>query len=193
MANKNIVIIGVGALGSHLALFGRNLGNIRVVDFDRIESKNIMSQFHTNMGKGQNKAVAIQKAFQGLFGIKLDTNTNRVTKDNSGVVLGLPDVIVDCTDNIEARHTIRDYVRKHNIPCLHGAMTADGTFARVVWDEHFVGDSEGVQSQATCEDGENLPFHGLAASNMAIVLQTFLKSGKKMSLQVTPNAVIRLV
>ncbi len=192
MANKKIVIIGVGALGSHLALLGRNLGDIKVVDFDRIESKNILSQFHTAMGKGQNKAQATQKAFQGLFGIKVEANTNKVAKDNAQVILGVPDLIVDCTDNLEAREVITAYVRSKGIPCLHGAMTADGTFARIVWNEHFVGDAEGTPGQATCEDGANLPFHGLAAANLAVVVQTYLKTGKKVSLQVMPNAVVRL-
>lgn len=192
MANKKIVIIGVGALGSHLALFARNLGDLKVVDMDRIESKNILSQFHTAMGKGQNKAQATQKAFQGLFGLKIEANTNKVTKDNAAAILGRPDLIVDCTDNLEARKVIQDYVRQRGIPCLHGAMTADGTFARIVWDSDFVGDAEGTPGQATCEDGANLPFHGLAAANLAVVVQTYLKTGKKVSLQVMPNAVVRL-
>jgi hypothetical protein len=144
------------------------------------------------MGKGRKKVQALQQAFQGLFSIKIEANTNRVTKDNATAILGVPDIIIDCTDNIEARNVITAYVRSKGIPCLHGAMTADGTFARIVWDELFVGDAEGVAGQATCEDGVNLPFHGLAAANMAIVVQTYLTTGKKISLQVMPNAVVRL-
>ena len=189
---KNIVIIGVGALGSHLALFGRNLGTLKVVDFDKIEAKNVLSQFHTSMGKGRNKAQAIQQAFQGLFGIKVDANVNRVTRDNVAAILGGADLIVDCTDNAEARRVISGYVRTVGVPCLHGALSAEGDFARIVWNEHFVADEEGAPGQATCEDGVNLPFHGLAAANMAVVVQKFLKDGKKISLQVLPTAVVRL-
>ena len=189
---KKIVIVGVGALGSHLALFARNLGDLKVVDMDKIESKNILSQFHTNMAKGRNKAQAIQQAFQGLFGIKVDTNTNRLTKDNAKVILSGADLVIDCTDNAEARYVIRDFVRAAGVPCLHGALNADGNFARVVWDEHFVADVEGTPGQATCEDGVNLPFHGLAGSYLAIVAQIFLATGKKMSFQILPTAVVRL-
>jgi len=189
---KKIVIVGVGALGSHLALFARNLGDLKVCDFDKIESKNVLSQFHTAMGKGQNKAQAIQRAFQGLFGIKLEANTNRVTKDNASVILGTPDVIIDCTDNLEARNAIAAHVRSHGIPCLHGALAADGAFARIVWDEHFTGDAEGVPGQATCEDGENLPFHGLVAAQMAVVIQRFLRNGYKQSFQMSHAGAIRL-
>ena len=189
---KKIVIVGVGALGSHLALFGRNLGTIKVVDFDKIESKNILSQFHTVMGKGQNKATALKQAFQGLFNIKLDINTNKLTYENVAALLGMADLVIDCTDNAEARRVIRDFVRPTHIPCLHGALSANGDFARIVWDEHFVADEEGAPGQATCEDGANLPFHGVAAANMAVVAQTFLNTGKKVSLQIMPHAVVRL-
>ena len=122
---KKIVIIGVGALGSHLALFGRNLGDLKVVDFDRIESKNVMSQFHTAMGKGQNKAQALQKAFQGLFGIKVEANTNKVAKDNAGAVLGVPDLIVDCTDNAEARRVIQGYAKEKDSSIIFREKTED--------------------------------------------------------------------
>jgi molybdopterin/thiamine biosynthesis adenylyltransferase len=188
----NIVIIGVGALGSHTALFMRNTGKLTVVDMDRVESKNILSQFHTSMGKGQNKARAFQKALQGLFGIKVDTNTNRLTKDNVRAILWPAALVIDCTDNIEARLVIRDFVRVNNTPCLHGALSEDGTFARIVWDEDFVADAEGTPGQATCEDGVNLPFHGVAGAYIALVAQQFLTTGKKVSLQIMPNAVIRL-
>lgn len=189
---SKIVIIGVGALGSHTALFLRNIPGIRVCDMDRIESKNILSQFHTAMGKGKNKAQAFQQALQGLFGIKVEANTNRLTRENAAAILGGADLVIDCTDNAEARRVIQGYVRTCRIPCLHGALAATGDFARIMWDEHFVLDEEGVVGQATCEDGENLPFHGVVGSQMALVAQQFLKTGKKRSLQVTPTSVLRL-
>ena len=45
---KTVVIVGVGALGSHVALLGRNWGvQLKLVDFDRIEQKNTQAQFHS--------------------------------------------------------------------------------------------------------------------------------------------------
>jgi len=188
-----IVIVGVGALGSHLVLFGRNWKQgLKVVDFDRVEQKNIMSQFHTGLSKARNKALGLQQAMAGLFGIKIDATPHQLTKDNVQVILGGAGLVIDCTDNAEARRIIQGFVQPNGIPCLHGALSADGTFARVVWDEHFVPDEEGAPGQATCEDGENLPFHGLAASQMAIVVQQFLRKGTKRSLQITPLTVTRL-
>ena len=67
---SKLVIVGVGALGSHLALLLRNAGvPLVLVDFDRVEAKNTMSQFHTRMGLGRNKAQALQQSLKGLFGL----------------------------------------------------------------------------------------------------------------------------
>jgi len=188
-----VVIVGVGALGSHVALLARNWKNsTRVVDHDYIETKNVQSQFHSKMGLRQNKAKAIQQALNGLFGTKVDATPYRLTEDNADAILGGAALVLDCTDNAKARRTIQDYVRKHKIPCLHGALSADGIFGRVVWDEYFVLDDEGKEGQATCEDGEQLPMFALTAAQIAVTAQRFLKDGIKQSLQVTPVGILRL-
>ena len=188
-----VVIIGVGALGSHLALFARNWNHpLRVVDFDHIETKNVLSQFHSKMGMGKNKAQGIQQALQGLFGIKVEAIPHRLTEDNSKVLLGGAALVIDCTDNGAARRCIKAFVRKNNIPCLHGCLSADGQFAQVIWDEIFEEDDEGTPGQATCEDGANLPFHALAAAQLAVVAQMFLSTGTRRSLMLLPDKTVRL-
>lgn len=188
-----VVIIGVGALGSHVVLLARNWkSSLRIVDFDRIETKNTQSQFHSKMGLGKNKAQALQQALQGLFGIKVDAVPHKLVDDNTGAVLSEAALVIDCTDNAAARRVIQKHVRKHGIPCLHGALSADGIFGRIVWDEIFVLDEEGKEGQATCEDGEQLPMFALAAAQIAVTAQRFLKDGTKQSFQVMPTGIVRL-
>ena len=188
-----IVIVGIGALGSHVALFGRNwAGTLNVIDGDRVEQKNTLGQFHTTMGLGKNKALALKQASQGLFKGNINALPHMLTEDNVAHLLGNADFIIDCTDNIEARTLIQRFARAVGITCLHGALSADGTFGRVMWTEHFVPDAEGAVGQATCEGGENLPFHGLVAAKVAAVAQEFLKTGKKSSWQIAGGTFIRL-
>jgi len=192
---ERIIIIGVGALGSHVSLLLRNLCKlyeILVIDFDKIEIRNIQSQFHSKMGLGRNKAQALQQALQGLFNIKVQAIPHKLTLDNADNLLDAATLIIDCTDNIATRQIIQSFVRRHKIPCLHGALSADGGFGRVIWDEHFVADAEGKEGQATCEDGEQLPMFALAAAQLAVSAQKFLKDGAKQSFQVTPTGIIRL-
>jgi molybdopterin/thiamine biosynthesis adenylyltransferase len=190
---KTVTIVGMGALGSHLILFGRNLGvNFRVVDFDRVESKNVQSQFHTKMGQGKNKAKAIQAALQGMFGVKISALTSKLMDNNQVQLLSESDLIVDCTDNFKAREIIQEYCQDIALPCLHGCLSADGQMARIVWTEHFAPDKEDVEGDATCEDGQNLPFHAMAGAVMAKVVQAFLESGEKRSWQLVPGKLMRL-
>jgi len=166
-----MVIIGAGALGSHLALFARNFEcDLRVVDFDRIEAKNVQAQFHSKMGLRKNKAQALQQSLQGLFGRKINAVSHKLTGDNRVQLLGDADLVVDCTDNFAARRLIQDTCQAWDIPCLHGCLSADGTLARVVWTDHFTADQEGQEGEATCEDGQQLPFFAMAGAQLAVVV-----------------------
>lgn len=189
-----ITIVGAGALGSHVALFLRNYEDgLKIVDFDRVESKNILAQFHTKMGLRKNKAQALSQSLQGLFSAGTEVVPHKLTKNNWSEVLLDSELILDCTDNIAARNLIREYWEEYDVPVLHGALSADGTFARVMWAEDFVADAEGEEGEATCTDGEHLPFFAATAAYMAIEAQRFLRTGKKMSFQLSPAGLIRLV
>jgi molybdopterin/thiamine biosynthesis adenylyltransferase len=190
---KTVVIVGVGALGSHLVLFARNWEvNLQVIDFDRVEAKNIQSQFHTKMGNGKSKAKAIQSLMQGLYGVKITSRPTKLADNNQHELLGDADLIIDCTDNFAAREIIQGFATKHSVACLHGCLSAEGDLARAVWTEHFTADAEGTEGEATCEDGRNLAFHALAASMIAQLAQKFLEEDVKQSWQVTPFTSLRL-
>lgn len=188
-----IVIVGIGQLGSHLLLASRNFdADLKVVDFDKVETKNILAQFHTRMSLRRNKAQAAQQAMQGMFGIRIEAMPHRLTHNNVEQALGQAGLVIDCTDNLAARLIIQDFVREAGIPCVHGALDANGTFGRAVWDEHFIPDAEGVEGEATCEDGETLPFGMLVAAQLALTVQRFLRDGTKHSFQISPFGAQRI-
>lgn len=188
---KKITIIGLGALGSHVALALRNAGELKLVDFDKVEQKNILSQFHSKMGLRRNKAQAMAQSLQGQWGLRFDAISNKVTDDNVTQILGGSDLVLDCTDNIAARSCIKQFCDTQGIPLLHGAMSADGNFGQIIWTEFFKADGE-TGDGATCEDGENLPFHVLMGSLIAQTAKTFLDSGKMLCWQVTPQGIRRV-
>lgn len=191
---RRVIIVGTGALGSHVALLARNWEvKLAVVDFDRVEAKNIQSQFHTELGKGKNKAVALQHVLSGLFRWRIEAVPHKLTETNLALLDGAS-LVVDCTDNAAARILIQAAARSEAaacLPCLHGCLSADGTVARAVWTEHFNVDSGG-DGAATCEDGQNLPFHAMAGALLAQVAQHFLVTGKKRSWQLTPSSLVRI-
>jgi molybdopterin/thiamine biosynthesis adenylyltransferase len=182
---KKVTVVGVGALGSHVVQHLRNEdASVRIVDFDRVEQRNTGSQFHGRPGVGKQKVAALAQVMSHLWGFKVETNSNRVTKDNVGVILGGSDLVIDCLDNGASRRLVQDFVRGAKIPCLHGALSGDGTFGRVIWDESFRIDDEPGAGAATCENGDHLPFIGVVSAFLAKSVQEFLRRGRKTGFQV---------
>jgi molybdopterin/thiamine biosynthesis adenylyltransferase len=191
MNMKTVTIVGVGALGSHVLLLLRNLdATFRIVDFDRVEQKNTSSQFHGRPGVGKLKVQALQQSMHFLFSLRINAFPHKLTSENETQLLGGSDLIIDCLDNGQARRVVQGYARRTQTPCVHGALAADGSFGRVIWDEAFVVDDEGTGGAATCEDGEHLPFIAVTASLLAKSVQTFLKAGRKTGFQVHPHGVV---
>ncbi len=187
---KPIVVVGVGALGSHVVLFLRNLAvPLKVIDFDKVEQRNTQSQFHGIKTVGKSKVVSLQQAMDFFFKTKVEGVPHRLTGDNLDQLLGGAQLVIDCVDNAATRNLIQTYVRKHQIPCLHGAVAADGSFGQVVWDESFRIDQETVGGTATCENGEHLPFITTVSALIAKAAQDFLKVAKKKGYQIHPNGV----
>lgn len=190
---QHIVIVGVGALGSHVVFLGRNWdADLTLVDFDKVEMKNTQSQMHTRMALRRNKALAMQQALNGMFGRRVKAVPQKLTADNVEQLLGEATLLLDCTDNIEVRTLMQAYAKANGIPCLHGGLTADGTFGQCLWTENFVPDSEGNPGQATCEDGEHLPFFAIVAARMAWSAQRFLLTGEKRAFEVALSGTKRM-
>jgi molybdopterin-synthase adenylyltransferase len=190
---KSVVIIGAGALGSHLVLLARNWREpLVVVDFDHVERRNVDSQFHTLMSLRQTKTLSLQRSMQGLFGFRFEVLPRKLESHNVEALLRGASLIIDCTDNIEARQLIQGFARERSLPCLHGALSAGGDFGMAVWTEDFIPDAEGHAGQATCENGDRLPFYAMAAAQLALTAQAFLTTGVKRSYQFTAHNVLRV-
>jgi len=192
MKMKIVTIVGVGALGSQAVMLLRNVAaTLKVIDFDRVEPKNVQSQFHGKPGVGKPKVLALAGAMDMLFGVKLQTNSNKLVQNNVEQLLGGSDLVIDCLDNGEARRLIQGYVRKNGIPCLHGAVDANGTFGRIIWDEGFVIDDEDAVGAPTCENGEHLPFLSIVSAHVAHAAKEFLAKGTRLGYQVSPGGTTR--
>lgn len=186
-----ITIVGVGALGTEVVMFLRNAGTIKVIDFDRVERKNTLSQLHAVTNVGKNKAHAMQQTMQFLFGVKIEAVPHKLVADNAEALLSGAELIIDCLDNAAAREIVQRFVRKTKVPCLHGALAANGEFGRVIWDENFVVESGGTTGAATCEDGEHLPFIAVVSALIARSAHEFITKGKKNEFAVHPGGVLR--
>lgn len=187
-----ITIIGAGALGSHLVQALRNEDvTLKVIDFDRVEMRNVASQFHFKQNVGKKKTDSLKQAMQFCYGRKIEVVGNKLTADNCEQLLSGADLLVDCLDNGDARRLVQGFARSKSVPCLHGALAADGGFGRVIWDDGFVID-DGAEGEATCEGGEFLPFIAITASYLAYAVQRFVKDGRMTGYSISPAGVEKI-
>jgi molybdopterin/thiamine biosynthesis adenylyltransferase len=174
------LICGVGALGSTAAWFCRNLdAELVFVDFDKVESKNVMAQCFVKASIGKNKADALKAQMLTFFGVKCEAFGVKLAETNVEQLCGRADLIVDAFDNIASRMVLSNYAKKTGKALVHAAVSGDGTFGIVRWDEHFAPDAEDAAGQATCEGGEHLPLIGVLGSSIARIVQDFAKDGTK--------------
>ncbi|NMO19847.1 thiamine biosynthesis protein ThiF [Pyxidicoccus fallax] len=186
-----IIFCGVGAIGSTAAVLCRNLeATLAFIDFDRVESKNLLSQAYVKPSVGKNKAEALKLQLLNLHGVKAESFGVRLTRDNVEALCGGGDLLVDCFDNRDSRLLLSEYARKAGKPLVHGAVSADGNFGLVRWDERFTPDAEDTAGQATCEGGAHLPLMGVLAATLARAVQDFLKHGVKRDALVNLTAVV---
>lgn len=187
-----IVICGVGALGSTAAVACRNLdATLRLVDFDRVESKNLLAQAFVKQSVGKNKATALKLQLQNFHGVKVEAFGVRLESSNVEQLLADADLVVDCFDNVASRLVLSEFCAERGKACVHAALSADGTYGMVRWDEDFTPDAEDEAGQATCEGGEHLPFIGIVAATLARTIQEFVGDGTRRSAMVSLSGVQR--
>lgn len=187
---KRVVFCGVGAIGSHAATLCRNVDAALVlVDFDRVESKNLLSQAFVKPSVGKNKAEALKLQLLNFHGVKTEAFGVRLGPDNVEALLGTADLVVDAFDNAKSRVVLSTFARKSDRALVHAGVSGDGTFGLVRWDERFVPDAEDEEGQATCEGGEHLPLLGLVGATLARIVQDHLASGARHDAMVTLRGV----
>jgi molybdopterin/thiamine biosynthesis adenylyltransferase len=187
-----IVVCGVGALGSTAVQLLRNVeAELRLVDFDRVESKNLAAQWFVKQSLGKNKAEAVRLQLANFYGAKAEALGVRLAATNAAQLLADASLAVDCFDNADSRIVLSDAARAVGVPLVHGALAADGTFGLVRWDERFTADREDAPGQATCEGGEHLPMIGLVGATLARAIQDFAKGGERRDYLVSLSGVAR--
>ncbi|MBS2017017.1 MAG: ThiF family adenylyltransferase [Deltaproteobacteria bacterium] len=188
---KRVVFCGVGALGSNAVVSCRNLEvQLVLIDFDRVESKNCLSQAFVKPSVGKNKADALKLQLSNFWGVKAEAFGVRIGEDNVHTLCGAADLLVDAFDNAKSRRVLSTFARSAKKPLVHAAISADGTFGLVRWDERFEPDEEGAPGQATCEGGEHLPLIAMVSSALARAVQDFVQKGETRDAMISLSGVV---
>lgn len=132
----NVVIVGCGALGSMSAtLIARsNLAHqITLIDDDRVEAKNLYRQIMfdtTDVHAKRYKVEALAERLQRSSDTPISTRALRVTEENADDLLAEAGLVIDGTDNFEARRVINRTCVRANIPWIYGGV--NGSFGSIM-------------------------------------------------------------
>ena len=162
LSAAHVAVVGAGGLGSSvlLQLISLGLGTLTIVDDDTVAWDNLQRQFlYTEADVGRYKAVV---AREHLMARNSDVNVRahrlRLTPGSAEEILAGADVLIDCTDNLEARLAIDDYCHTAQIPLVYGGVKG---FAAQVAVFHYRGgpsfrdtfpDVEALRHLPTCTD-----------------------------------------
>jgi len=112
LKSASVLIVGVGGLGSPIALYlaAAGVGRIGLVDYDVVEFSNLQRQvIHGQSGLGTLKVESAKQRLQEINSeIQIDIHREPFTSSNAMDVAQPYDIIADGTDNFPTRYLIND-------------------------------------------------------------------------------------
>lgn len=128
LQKARVGILGSGAMGTNLAniLARSGVGNILIVDQDRVELSNLQRQMlFTEKDIGHAKAIQAAKRLGKINSeINLEAFHETVKEDNFSDLFSRCDLILDASDNFPARFLINRFCLQMNIPWVFSGVTA---------------------------------------------------------------------
>ena len=121
-----VLIVGVGGLGSPIALYlaGAGVGTIGLEDDDEVSLSNLQRQIlYTEEEVGDLKAICASMRISALNReIKVNACPGRLSKENARDLIGQYDIIVDGCDNFATRYLLSDVCSELGKPYVYGAI-----------------------------------------------------------------------
>lgn len=126
LRRARVLIVGVGGLGSPVALYltGAGIGTLGLVDDDQVSLTNLHRQvLYGESGLGNPK---VQEAVHRLHDLNPEVNLEahglRLTSQNAGEIVGNYDLVIDGCDNFATRFVMDDACAAAGKPYLYGAV-----------------------------------------------------------------------
>lgn len=126
LKRAKVLIVGVGGLGSPIALYlaGAGVGCIGLMDDDVVSISNLQRQvLYSESELGKSKAICAAQRISSLNSeITIRSYPTRLTKENAREIISQYDVIVDGCDNFATRYIINDVCEELEKPYVYGAI-----------------------------------------------------------------------
>lgn len=128
LQQARVLIVGVGGLGSPIALYltGAGVGTIGLIDDDVVSESNLQRQVLYNETEvGLSKAEKAREHLQALNShVCIKAYPERLTAENAEAIIGQYDLVLDGCDNFATRYLINDTCVRLGKVYIYGAIRA---------------------------------------------------------------------
>ena len=125
--NSKVLIVGAGGLGCPIVdyLSRAGVGNIGIVDYDKVDLSNIHRQsIYTSRDVGKYKVEVLKKRLIDINpDVKIKIYKNKITKKNVYKILNQFDIIVDGSDNFKTKFLLNQFANKLKKIFIIGAIS----------------------------------------------------------------------
>lgn len=177
--------IGLGTIGSWVlrsyALFSKfaDFDEIRLIDIDNVELRNVGIQDYTMFEIGVQKAVVMVKRMIEI-GVMQEHNIQSLVMDANTMNDGFfseDTYIVDCMDNYKSRAYIHNMARKHGAKVIHigFGFAGDQLVAGISPEIRIFKDAPHDIDKDVCVQPENIWFFQTVAGIFAKIVDDFIK------------------
>ena len=137
--NAKVLVIGAGGLGSPTIMYlaAAGVGEIGIVDFDRVDLSNLQRQIiHQQNDLGKFKAQSAKdKVLAQNSNLKVNTYEIHLDTSNALEIFRNYDLIIDCTDNFATRYLINDAAALLGKPYIWGSIYRFDGQATIFWSK----------------------------------------------------------
>jgi adenylyltransferase/sulfurtransferase len=133
LSGAKVVVVGAGGLGSFVSsmLVRMGVGVVRIIDRDLVEESNLpRTILYKGRDAGKSKAFVASEKLAGINPrSRVDGVTDSLNDMSAENLLAGFDVVVDCTDNMDARFAINKFCVKSRVPWVYGTALRDEGFS----------------------------------------------------------------
>lgn len=126
LKHAKVLVVGAGGLGCPVLMYltAAGIGNIGIIDFDKIDESNLQRQIlYTTEDIGKYKSeIAKNKLLKQNPFIQITSYTSQFTFQNALKISTEYDVVVDGSDNFATRYLLNDVCVKANKPLVAASI-----------------------------------------------------------------------
>ena len=196
LLDSHVVILGLGGLGSPVALYlaTAGVGEITLIDDDEVDLSNLQRQVvHRASSQGLPKVESARRTMLDLNPeLKVNLLQQRLDESELKKVVKNCQIVVDCCDNFETRFMLNRVCFSNRIPLVSGAairwegqlttfmMTDQSPCYRCLYDEQSFND------QSCSQNGIVGPVVGIIGTMQALeVIKVITGAGQPSAAELT--------